>query len=33
VNALRDKPQLPTEPELSALKTHPAIDAFLTSGP
>jgi mannose-6-phosphate isomerase-like protein (cupin superfamily) len=33
VNAMRDRPQLPTEPELAALKTHPEIAAFLTSGP
>ena len=29
VNALRDKPQLPTEQELAVLKSHPAIAAFL----
>jgi quercetin dioxygenase-like cupin family protein len=29
VNALRDKPQLPTEAELTALKSHPAVAAFL----
>jgi quercetin dioxygenase-like cupin family protein len=33
VNALRDKPQLPTEQERAALKAHPAIAAFLTDGP
>ena len=30
VNALRDKPQLPTEQDLETLKSHPAIAAFLT---
>ena len=30
VNALRDKPQLPTEQDLAILKSHPAIAAFLT---
>ena len=29
VNALRDKPQLPTEDELKALKSNPVIAAFL----
>ncbi len=29
VNARRDKPQLPTEAELAALKSNPAIAAFL----
>jgi S-methyl-1-thioxylulose 5-phosphate methylthiotransferase len=29
VNALRDRPQLPTEPELAALRANPAIAAFL----
>jgi mannose-6-phosphate isomerase-like protein (cupin superfamily) len=33
VNALRDKPQLPTEQDLAEFKTHPAIVAFLTNGP
>ena len=31
VNALRDKPQLPTEHELAALKSNPAVAAFLAS--
>ena len=31
VNALRDRPQLPTEPELAALKTNPAVAAFLAA--
>jgi quercetin dioxygenase-like cupin family protein len=31
VNALRDKPQLPTEQELRALRAHPAIAAFLSA--
>ena len=30
VNALRDKPQLPTAEQLAALQSHPAIAAFLT---
>jgi mannose-6-phosphate isomerase-like protein (cupin superfamily) len=30
VNALRDRPQLPTEQELAALKANPAVAAFLT---
>jgi quercetin dioxygenase-like cupin family protein len=30
VNALRDKPQLPTEQDLTILKSHPAVAAFLT---
>ena len=29
VNALRDKPQLPTDEELTALKENPAVAAFL----
>lgn len=29
VNALRDKPQLPTHQELETLKTNPAVAAFL----
>jgi quercetin dioxygenase-like cupin family protein len=29
VNALRDKPQLPSEQELAALMSHPAAAAFL----
>jgi quercetin dioxygenase-like cupin family protein len=29
VNALRDKPQLPSEQELAALRSHPAAAAFL----
>jgi hypothetical protein len=29
VNALRDKPQLPSKQELAALKANPAIAAFL----
>jgi quercetin dioxygenase-like cupin family protein len=29
VNAVRDKPQLPTEQELAELKAHPEIAAFL----
>lgn len=29
VNAMRDKPQLPTEQELTALKAHLAVGAFL----
>jgi len=33
VNAMRDKPQLPTEQELAALKAHPAVAAFLTTAP
>ncbi len=31
VNALRDRPQLPTEQELAALKANPAVAAFLTN--
>jgi mannose-6-phosphate isomerase-like protein (cupin superfamily) len=31
VNALRDRPQLPTEPELAALQANPAIAAFLAA--
>jgi quercetin dioxygenase-like cupin family protein len=31
VNAMRDKPQLPTEQELEALRSHPAVAAFLTA--
>ena len=31
VNALRDRPQLPTVQELAALRAHPAIAAFLDS--
>jgi quercetin dioxygenase-like cupin family protein len=31
VNAARDKPQLPTDAELAALKENPAIAAFLSS--
>jgi quercetin dioxygenase-like cupin family protein len=31
VNALRDRPQLPTGQELAALKANPAIAAFLTT--
>jgi len=30
VNAVRDKPQLPDAQELAALRSHPAIAAFLT---
>jgi quercetin dioxygenase-like cupin family protein len=30
VNAVRDKPQLPTEQELEALRSHAAVAAFLT---
>ncbi len=33
VNAVRDKPQLPTEEELSQLKKDPAIAAFLEGTP
>lgn len=29
VNALRDRPQLPTEEELVALRAHPSVEAFL----
>jgi hypothetical protein len=29
VNAARDRPQLPTEDEIAALKSDPAIAAFL----
>ena len=31
VNALRDRPQLPTEQELATLKANPAVAAFLTN--
>ena len=31
VNALRDRPQLPTADELAALKANPAVAAFLTN--
>lgn len=31
VNALRDKPQLPTEAELESLQAHPAVAAFLAT--
>jgi mannose-6-phosphate isomerase-like protein (cupin superfamily) len=31
VNHARDKPQLPTEQELAALKANPAVEAFLAS--
>jgi quercetin dioxygenase-like cupin family protein len=31
VNAVRDKPQLPDDQELAALRSHPAIAAFLAS--
>ncbi len=30
VNAMRDRPQLPTEQELAALKANPAVAGFLT---
>ncbi len=33
VNAQRDKPQLPSEAELAALKANPAIAAFLDGRP
>jgi hypothetical protein len=29
VNAMRDRPQLPSEQELAALKANPAVAAFL----
>ena len=29
VNAMRDRPQLPTEQELEVLRAHPAVAAFL----
>jgi quercetin dioxygenase-like cupin family protein len=31
VNALRDKPQLPTEQELQHLRAHPAVAEFLSA--
>jgi len=31
VNALRDRPQLPTDQELAALKVMPTVAAFLES--
>ena len=31
VNAQRDKPQLPTAEELEALRSHPAVAAFLAT--
>ena len=31
VNAVRDKPRLPSEQELAALRSHPAVAAFLAS--
>jgi len=31
VNALRDKPQLPSAAELEALRAHPAVAAFLSA--
>jgi hypothetical protein len=31
VNALRDKPQLPSEQELQALRSRPAVAAFLSA--
>jgi hypothetical protein len=32
VNAERDKPQLPTEDDLAALRANPAVAAFLDFG-
>jgi hypothetical protein len=32
VNTMRDKPQLPSQQELEALRSHPAVAAFLGVG-